>query len=195
MRVAYSGSFFRLLFRFLANHSGRGRAVEEPEMVYTGTAEWLLIFMAIQFHLRVLFVLYLIVAVGRDVEHIGRERVSKSSKPAYFLAWQRLYPTPIFRVHVPNRANYPKLRTEGLRLGTVAARLHFWVMSDQQLLCSNAHHPRNQSIALCTGALLIQAFRMFLICPRRSSSTAHSYSMSCYKSQRRSAHEWGHGLP
>ena len=72
MRVAYSGSFFRLLFRFLANHSGRGRAVEEPEMVYTGTAEWLLIFMAIQFHLRVLFVLYLIVAVGRDVEHAGK---------------------------------------------------------------------------------------------------------------------------
>lgn len=44
-RLAYSGSFLRLRFRFLANHSGRGRAVDEPEIVYTGTAEWLLIFM------------------------------------------------------------------------------------------------------------------------------------------------------
>lgn len=39
IRLAYSGSFFRLRFRFLASHSGRGRAVEEPEIVYTGTAE------------------------------------------------------------------------------------------------------------------------------------------------------------
>ena len=37
---AYSGSFFRLLLRFRANHSGRGRAVEDPEMVYTGTEDW-----------------------------------------------------------------------------------------------------------------------------------------------------------
>lgn len=44
-RLAYSGSFLRLRFRFLASHSGRGRAVDEPEIVYTGTAEWLLIFM------------------------------------------------------------------------------------------------------------------------------------------------------
>ena len=43
IRLAYSGSVFRLRFRFRASHSGRGRAVEEPEMVYTGTAEWLLI--------------------------------------------------------------------------------------------------------------------------------------------------------
>ena len=40
MRLAYSGSLFRLRFRFLASHSGSGRAVEEPEIVYTGTAEW-----------------------------------------------------------------------------------------------------------------------------------------------------------
>ena len=33
MRLAYSGSFLRLLFRFLASHSGRGLAVEEPEIV------------------------------------------------------------------------------------------------------------------------------------------------------------------
>lgn len=39
IRFAYSGSFLRLRFRFLASHSGSGRAVEEPEMVYTGTAE------------------------------------------------------------------------------------------------------------------------------------------------------------
>lgn len=43
IRLAYSGSVLRLRFRFRASHSGRGRAVEEPEMVYTGTAEWLLI--------------------------------------------------------------------------------------------------------------------------------------------------------
>lgn len=39
IRLAYSGSFLRLRFRFFASHSGRGRAVDEPEMVYTGTAE------------------------------------------------------------------------------------------------------------------------------------------------------------
>lgn len=39
MRLAYSGSLFRLRFRFLASHSGSGRAVDEPDMVYTGTAD------------------------------------------------------------------------------------------------------------------------------------------------------------
>lgn len=46
MRFVNSGSFFRLRFRFLASHSGKGRAVDEPEMVYTGTAEWFVSFIA-----------------------------------------------------------------------------------------------------------------------------------------------------
>lgn len=33
MRLAYSGSFFRLRLRLRASHSGSGRAVDEPEMV------------------------------------------------------------------------------------------------------------------------------------------------------------------
>lgn len=40
-RFAYSGSALRLRFRCLASHSGSGRAVDEPEIVYTGTAELL----------------------------------------------------------------------------------------------------------------------------------------------------------
>lgn len=39
MRLAYSGSDFKLRLRFRASHSGKGRAVDDPEMVYTGTAE------------------------------------------------------------------------------------------------------------------------------------------------------------
>ena len=38
-RFAYSLSFFRLRFRFLASHSGNGRAVPSPAIVYTGTDE------------------------------------------------------------------------------------------------------------------------------------------------------------
>jgi len=48
MRLAYSGSVLRLRFRFLASHSGSGRAVDEPDIVYTGTAEWLLIFISVE---------------------------------------------------------------------------------------------------------------------------------------------------
>lgn len=36
---ANSGSFFRLRFRLRMSHSGSGRAVFAPAMVYTGTAE------------------------------------------------------------------------------------------------------------------------------------------------------------
>lgn len=36
-RFAYSASCFRLRFRLRASHSGRGRAVDAPAMVYTGT--------------------------------------------------------------------------------------------------------------------------------------------------------------
>jgi len=39
IRLANSGSCFKLRFRLRASHSGRGRAVEEPEIVYTGTAD------------------------------------------------------------------------------------------------------------------------------------------------------------
>lgn len=45
MRLAYSASFLRDRFRFRASHSGKGRAVEEPAMVYTGTALWFVSFM------------------------------------------------------------------------------------------------------------------------------------------------------
>lgn len=45
-RFAYSGSDLRLRFRFLASPSGNGRAVEEPEIVYTGTEEFVESFMA-----------------------------------------------------------------------------------------------------------------------------------------------------
>ena len=38
-RFAYALSFFRLRFRFLASHSGNGRAVPSPAIVYTGTDE------------------------------------------------------------------------------------------------------------------------------------------------------------
>lgn len=44
IRFAYSESFLRLRFLFLASHSGSGLAVDEPEIVYTGTADWLLSF-------------------------------------------------------------------------------------------------------------------------------------------------------
>lgn len=37
--LANSGSCFKLRFRLRASQSGRGRAVDEPETVYTGTAE------------------------------------------------------------------------------------------------------------------------------------------------------------
>lgn len=43
-RLVYSISFLRLRFRFLASHSGSGRAVDEPDIVYTGTAPWLVSF-------------------------------------------------------------------------------------------------------------------------------------------------------
>jgi hypothetical protein len=38
--LANSGSCFKLRFRCRISQSGRGRAVEEPAMVYTGTAEF-----------------------------------------------------------------------------------------------------------------------------------------------------------
>ncbi|KAL9117165.1 MAG: hypothetical protein Q9187_006302 [Circinaria calcarea] len=50
MRLAYSGSFFKLRFRFLASHSGNGRAVEDPEIVYTGTVEWFDSFISVVGH-------------------------------------------------------------------------------------------------------------------------------------------------
>ena len=43
-RLAYSASFLRLRFRFRASHSGSGRAVDAPAMVYMGTAPWLVSF-------------------------------------------------------------------------------------------------------------------------------------------------------
>jgi hypothetical protein len=43
-RFANSGSCLRLLFLFLISQSGSGLAVSEPEIVYTGTAERLEIF-------------------------------------------------------------------------------------------------------------------------------------------------------
>ena len=46
IRWAYSSSVFRLRLRLRASHSGRGRAVDEPDIVYTGISEWLLIFIA-----------------------------------------------------------------------------------------------------------------------------------------------------
>jgi len=46
MRFAYSESCFKLRFRLRASHSGNGRAVEEPEMVYTGTAPWFVSFIS-----------------------------------------------------------------------------------------------------------------------------------------------------
>lgn len=49
MRFAYSGSCFKLRFRFRASHSGNGRAVEEPEIVYTGTVPWLDNFISLLF--------------------------------------------------------------------------------------------------------------------------------------------------
>src|SRR5436190_23651665 len=45
IRFANSGSFLRLRLRLRMSHSGSGRAVFAPAMVYTGTTEWVEIFM------------------------------------------------------------------------------------------------------------------------------------------------------
>lgn len=42
MRLANSGSFFKLRRRFLISHSGKGLALFDPDIVYTGTVAWLL---------------------------------------------------------------------------------------------------------------------------------------------------------
>lgn len=44
MRLANSGSCFKLRFLLRTSHSGSGRAVEAPETVYTGTVDWLVSF-------------------------------------------------------------------------------------------------------------------------------------------------------
>lgn len=49
MRFANSASCFKLRFRLRISQSGSGRAVEEPAMVYTGTAEFVESFMVVVF--------------------------------------------------------------------------------------------------------------------------------------------------